>query len=155
MTASTEPANAPASEASSPAASPEYEFAPGENLVIGDCGNRARIFGILCSVTGAVQILAALVAVAGIVPSNVALFLAPSGAFNLVIGIFLTRAGTALTDVVNTQGRDVTLLLRALTAFSKAFMVQIVAALVFLLCVALTMAFLALTTGVILGKLAG
>jgi hypothetical protein len=152
---STEPANAPASEASAPAASPEYEFAPGENLVIGDCGNRARIFGILCSVTGAVQILAALVAVAGLVPRNVALFLAPSGLFNFVLGIFLTRAGTALTNVVNTQGRDVTLLLRALTAFSKAFMVQIVAAFVFLLCVAVTMGFLALTSGALLTRIAG
>jgi len=148
-------APAPAETEQSATVSPtEYEFAPGENLVIGDCGNRARIFGILCSITGAVQLIAVASSVLGIVPSNVAFFLAPSGAFNLLLGIFLAHAGTALTDVVNTQGRDVTLLLHALTAFSRAFFVQIVAALVFLIWVGIAIAGFALASGV-LAKLLG
>jgi hypothetical protein len=131
----------------------EYEFNAGANLVIGGCGNRARIFGILCSITGALQLIAALLGVTGLVSGSVALFLAPSGVFNLVFGVLLAHAGTTLTDVVNTQGRDVTLMLRALGAFSKAFLVQIVAAIVLVVWVGVTLAGVALTSGGILSKI--
>jgi hypothetical protein len=87
------------------------------------------------------------------VSGSVALFLAPSGVFNLVFGVLLAHAGTTLTDVVNTQGRDVTLMLRALGAFSKAFLVQIVAAIVLVVWVGVTLAGVALTSGGILSKI--
>jgi hypothetical protein len=127
----------------------EYEFSAGENLVIASCGNRARIFGILCGITGALQLIAAVLTVVDLVPGNVALFLLPSGVFNLILGILLTRAGTALTDVVNTQGRDVTLMLSALTAFARAFGVQIVAAVLLVLWIAVTLAVMALSSGLL------
>ena len=106
---------------------PEYEFGHAENLVIGSTANRARIFGILCAISGAFEVLAAIANLVGLSNGNVAAFLAPAGVFNIVLGILLTRASTSLSKVVTTQGSDVSLMMDALENMSKAFLIQIVA----------------------------
>lgn len=111
----------------------QYEFSQRENLIIGQCAHRARIFGILCAVSGAMQLFAALGAAFGSVELSTLLFLVPSGGFNVLLGILLTRASTALSKVVSTTGQDVTLLMEALGQLSRAFVVQIAAAILFML----------------------
>ncbi len=140
-----------APSADAPGSAPaEYEFGHQENLVIGACGNRARIFGILCAISGAIQLIAGIANVAGVVDGNLAAVLLPSGVFNLVLGILFTRVSTLLSKVVTTAGRDVTLMMEALNNMSKAFMVQIVAT-VLLMLVLLTIfiTFVALSRGML------
>ncbi len=111
----------------SEAIQPEYEFGHAENLVIGSAANRARVFGILCAISGVLEVLAAIANLTGLMQGNVAAFLAPAGVFNIVLGVLLTRASTSLSKVVTTAGRDVTLMMDALENLSKAFLIQIVA----------------------------
>lgn len=127
--------DAPAAEAAPGSAPGEYEFGHEENMVIGACGNRARIFGILCAVSGAMQLIAGILNLAGLVDGNLAAILLPAGVFNLVLGILFTRVSTALSKVVTTAGRDVTLMMEALGNMSRAFMVQIIATVLFMLVV--------------------
>jgi hypothetical protein len=150
------PADAPPST-TAPASSPapneaEYEFDSRQNLVIAGAGNRARIFGILCGITGAVMLLASLLGLVGVLESSLALFLIPAGVFNLILGVLFTRAGTALTHVVTTEGKDVTLMMDALGNLSKAFLTHIVATIVLLFWVVSTIVTYILVSGV-LGKL--
>jgi hypothetical protein len=137
-------AAAPESQRATP---PEYEFDEGSNRVIGSCGNRARIFGILCAISGAVQLLAAVAGLVALTASSGSWFLIPSGLFNLALGMLFTRAGTSLTKVVTTRGNDVSLMLHALEHLSKAFMVQIAASVVLVLWVVATTLALAVASG--------
>jgi hypothetical protein len=111
----------------SEAVSPEYEFGHAENLVIGSTANRARIFGILCAISGVLELLAAIANLTGLVEGNIAAFLAPTGVFNIVLGVLLTRMSTSMSKVVTTTGSDVTLMMDALENLGKAFLIQIVA----------------------------
>ncbi len=127
------------SEVSNPARSGEYEFTHEENQVIGSCAHRARIFGILCAITGALQLVAAVVSVAGLIDATALFFLLPSGAFNVVLGVLLTRVSTSLTLVVTTAGSDVSLMMKALSNLGQAFWIQIIAAILFIILLATVM----------------
>ncbi|HMR08546.1 MAG TPA: hypothetical protein PKA88_22350 [Polyangiaceae bacterium] len=104
----------------------EYEFKQPENLVIGACAHRARIFGILCAISGFVHVVAVVLSLTGLIDASGIVYLLPTAVFNIVLGILLFRASTALTRVVTTTGSDVSLMMSALTNLSKAFVVQIV-----------------------------
>jgi hypothetical protein len=104
----------------------EYEFKQPENLIIGACAHRARIFGILCAISGFVHVVAVVLSLAGMIDASGIVYLLPTAIFNIVLGVLLFRASTALTRVVTTTGSDVSLMMSALTHFSKAFVVQIV-----------------------------
>lgn len=142
------PASAPPSSAS-PSSRAEYEFDDKQNLVIGATANRARIFGILCSITGVVQLLAAVLGLAGVLDPGMAVFMIPGGIFNLVLGMFFARVGTSLSQVVMTQGEDITLMLGALQNLGKAFLIQIVASIIVLVWVVLTMVTFIIVSGVV------
>jgi hypothetical protein len=126
---------------SSPRA-PEYEFKEAENIVIGGCGGRARVWGVLCVVAGAVQLVASLLNIVGLIQGNGAIFMLPAGVFNVVLGVYFTRAGGALKNVVSTQGNDITLMMNALRNLSRALLVQIVATAVFIMLVVGIMVFM-------------
>jgi hypothetical protein len=113
----------------------QYEFREAENVVISDCGGRARIWGILCILAGAVQLVASLLNIVRLIPGNGAIFSLPAGAFNILLGVYFMRAGGALQSVVDTRGNDITLMMDALRSFSRAFLVQIIATAVFILLV--------------------
>ncbi len=136
-----QPQNEDAGDA--PSQGVEYEFRQSENLVIGACAHRARIFGILCTISGVVHVVAVAMALAGVIEASGIVYLLPTAVFNIVLGILLFRASTALSKVVTTAGSDVTLMMSALTNLSKAFIVQIVLTAVVL--VAITGTIVALT----------
>ncbi|MEZ4220069.1 MAG: hypothetical protein R3B13_04000 [Polyangiaceae bacterium] len=138
-------ASAQASESDeAPASGGEYEFKHPENLVIGSCANRARIFGILCAISGVVHLFAVGLSLAGVVDAGGIVYLLPSAAFNIVLGVLLFRVSTTLTKVVMTAGNDVTLMMSALTHLSKAFVVQIVLTAVVLVAITASMVALVL-----------
>lgn len=134
-----QPDNPVSSEAvpsqSIPSREGQYEFGPAENIVIGDCGGRARIWGILCILAGAVQLVASVLNIVGVLPGNGAIFSLPTGLFNILLGVYFTRAGGGMKSVVDTQGNDITLMMESLRSLSRAFFVQIIATAVFILLV--------------------
>ncbi len=130
----------PDSQSSSPPA--EYEFGVTENIVISDCGGRARVWGLLCILAGAVQLVASVLNIARLIPGNGALFSLPAGVFNVLLGVYFTRAGGSMKSVVDTQGNDITLMMNALRNLSRAFFVQIVATMVFIVLVLGVIAFM-------------
>jgi hypothetical protein len=113
----------------------QYEFGPAENIVISDCAGRAKVWGVLCLLAGAIQIIASGLNIAGMLPGNGAIFSLPAGVFNLVLGAYFVRAGGSMKTVVDTQGHDITHLMEALRNLSRAFFVQIIATAVFILLV--------------------
>jgi len=113
----------------------EYEFNESENIVIGDCGGRARVWGVLCIVAGAIQIIASGLNLGGMMKGNGWVFSLPAGVFNVVLGVYFARAGGALKSVVETQGSDITLMMDALKSMSRALLIQIIATAVFILLV--------------------
>jgi hypothetical protein len=113
----------------------EYEFGEAENVVIGSCGGRAQIWGILCVVAGAVQIVASILNIVHLIQGNGWIFMLPAGVFNCVMGVYFTRAGAALKSVVATQGNDITLMMNALRNMARALLVQIIATAVFIMLV--------------------
>jgi len=121
---------------------PEYEFDEKQNIVIGDCGGRAQVWGVLCMLAGAVQIVASGLNIAGLIKGNGYIFVLPAGIFNVVLGVYFSRAGKTLKSVVETQGSDITLMLTALGSFSRALLIQIVATCVFILSVLATIGFM-------------
>ncbi len=127
-----------------PSQGAEYEFQQTENLVIGACAHSARIFGILCTISGVVHVVAVAMALAGVIEASGIIYLLPTAVFNIVLGILLFRASTALSKVVTTAGSDVTLMMSALTNLSKAFVVQIVLTVVVLVAITGTIVALAL-----------
>lgn len=126
---------APASAAAPPSVQPQYEFGPSENVVISDCAGRAKVWGALCIIAGAVQLVASLLNVIGMIPGNGAIFSVPAGIFNVILGVYFIRAGGSMKTVVDTQGDDITHLMDALRNLSRAFFVQIIATAVFILLV--------------------
>jgi hypothetical protein len=118
-----------------PSQQAQYEFGPAENIVIGDCGGRARVWGVLCILAGAVQLVASLLNIIGVLPGNGAIFSLPAGVFNILLGVYFTRAGGAMKSVVDTQGNDISLMMDSLRSLSRAFFVQIIATAVFILLV--------------------
>ena len=127
-----------------PSQGAEYEFKQAENLVIGACAHRARIFGILCTISGVIHVGAVALALAGFIEASGIVYLLPTAVFNIVLGVLLFRASTALSKVVTTAGSDVTLMMSALTNLSKAFIVQIVLTAVVLVAITGTIVALAL-----------
>ena len=141
---------APASAAAAPASTAaEYEFSHSENMVIGQCSHRARIFGILCAISGVIELIAAGATLFALSGGMATAFLLPAGAFNLVLGIYLTRASTNLSLVVTTAGNDVTLMMGALQQLSRAFFVQIIAAVVLMVTILATLAATTALSGIL------
>jgi hypothetical protein len=116
------------------------EFSPAENAVIGKTARRARIWGIVATVIGAVSTLGVVALVVGmelvlaemprgfasIVPRFALAALIPSALVHLAAGPFYLRAGAALQGVVDTQGDDLRYLMAALARMRLAFQIEVV-----------------------------
>ncbi len=99
-----------------------YEFNDYENQIIGRTAGRARTWGIISIVIGALNTLIGFL-----------FFLSPgllvnlvSGIISIIIGAVFLGVGGSLSNVVNTQGNDIEHMMQAMQKLSSAFMIQIV-----------------------------
>ncbi len=113
----------------------EYEFDTRENDVIADTGKRARSWGVVSGVVGALMALLTLVGVAFLdkVPAEVrglfsaavfAIFL-PLAVVHVAMAFLYLQAGASLQEVVDSKGRDVSLLMSALDKLTSAFRIEV------------------------------
>lgn len=103
-----------------------YEFNDMENAVIAKAAGRARMWGIISIVIGALYTL-----------SGFFFFLSPtlltnfaSGIKDIIVGIVFLGVAGSLTSVVQTQGNDVQHMMQALDKLSTSLMVQIIVTIV-------------------------
>ncbi len=111
----------------------QYEFNAAENAVIDKCANRAKLWGTISTVIGALQVLVS----CGAVASPNLLGQLPSGIVAIVMGIVFMGVGNSLKSVVNSQGNDLTHMMQALEKLGGAFMVQIVCAIIYVVLAAI------------------
>ena len=107
-----------------------YEFTPSQNKVIRSTGSRVRVWGVFSLIGAGLTVLigvALLFAgeVAGVVVGIIYGLLALIPIF---IGLNFVRAGRALGAVVGTEGSDIDHLMGAIQNLGTAFLIQIVAA---------------------------
>lgn len=103
-----------------------YEFNETENAIIDKAASRAKLWGIISIVIGALQCISSCGAV---IPNNLGLATnLPAGIVAIVVGITFMGVGNSLKMVVQTQGNDLAHMMQALDKMSGAFMVQIVCA---------------------------
>lgn len=116
------------------AAGGSYEFDAAQNEVIRRAGARTRWWGIFTLAVGVLMIAGALVAIlsggaaailGGLVYGAIALI-------PVFVGLNFIRSGKALQAVVATTGSDIGHLMRALDNLSRAFLIQIAAAAVWI-----------------------
>jgi cell division protein FtsL len=112
---STAPAGAPANSVR--ATEKQYEFKPGENKIIGELASRMNFVGLFLLAVGI------LVIAHGVV---VAVHWGPiiSGTLTCVVGIWTQRASVSFRSVVQTQGCDISHLMRALEDLRKLYSLQ-------------------------------
>jgi hypothetical protein len=104
----------------------QYEFNDMENSVIDKTAGRAKLWGIISTTVGALQVLGSCGAVAN---PGWAMYL-PAGIVAIVVGVTFMGVGNSLKNVVQTQGNDVMHMMQALEKMGSAFMIQIVCAIV-------------------------
>jgi hypothetical protein len=103
-----------------------YEFNDLENQIIDKTAQRAKLWGIISTVVGALQCLASCGAVANpTMASNL-----PTGIIAVVVGVTFMGVGNSLKMVVQTQGNDLMHMMQALQKMGSAFMVQIICAII-------------------------
>jgi hypothetical protein len=103
-----------------------YEFNEYENSIIDKAASRAKLWGIISTVIGALYVLGSCGAVAN---PGLATNL-PSGIVSIVIGITFIGAGNSLKSIVTSQVNDMMHLGQAMQKMSSAFMIQIVCAII-------------------------
>ena len=118
-----------------PAQFGNYEFNDFENSVIDKTAGRAKLWGIISTVIGALQLLGSCGMVAN---ASYATYL-PSGIIALVVGITFIGVGNSLKSVVQTQGNDMMHMMQAMQKLGSAFMIQIIATIIGIVLVALIM----------------
>jgi hypothetical protein len=118
-----------------PAQFGNYEFNEFENSIIDKTAGRAKLWGIISTVIGALQLLGSCGMVAN---ASYATYL-PSGIIALVVGITFIGVGNSLKSVVQTQGNDMMHMMQAMQKLGSAFMIQIIATIIGIVLVALIM----------------
>ncbi len=111
----TAPAGAPAGGLR--ASEKQYEFKPGENKIIGQLASKMNFVGLFLLAVGV------LVIAHGVI---VAVHYGPiiSGTLTAVVGIWTQRASVSFRSVVQTEGRDISHLMRALEDLRKLYSLQ-------------------------------
>ena len=112
-----------------------YEFNDFENQIIDKTAGRAKLWGIISTVIGALQLVGSCGMVAN---ASYATYL-PSGIIALVVGITFIGVGNSLKSVVQTQGNDMMHMMQAMQKLGSAFMIQIIATIIGIVLVALIM----------------
>ena len=103
-----------------------YEFNDTENAIIDKTASRAKLWGIISTTIGALQVVASCGAVAS--PGLATYFI--TGVIAIIVGVTFMGVGNSLKSVVNTQGSDLVHMMQALDKMSGAFLVQIVCAVI-------------------------
>jgi hypothetical protein len=109
-----QPPNVPPSDLT-PA--PQYEFTPGQNVVIGDLARKMSLVGMVLIVIGVLSILGALGRLIGGYFEGGFL----GGLLFILIGVWTRGAADDFRMIVSTEGRDVTHLMRALENLRKMY----------------------------------
>ena len=100
-----------------------YEFNDMENQIIDKTASRAKLWGIISTTIGALQVLQS----CGAVASPILAISLPTGIVMIVVGVTFMGVGSSLKMVVQTQGNDLMHMMQALQKMGSAFTVQIVA----------------------------
>lgn len=116
-----------------PAQFGNYEFNDFENSIIDKTAGRAKLWGIISTVIGALQ----LVGSCGMVANPGMASYLPSGIIALVVGITFMGVGNSLKSVVQTQGNDMMHMMQAMQKLGSAFMIQIIATIIGIVLIAL------------------
>lgn len=103
-----------------------YEFNEYENSVIDKAAGRMKLWGIISTVVGALQLIGSC---GMFVDAKYATNL-PSGIVAIVIGITFMGAGNSLKSVVTTQGNDLFYMMQALQKLGTAFLIETICAIV-------------------------
>ena len=103
-----------------------YEFNEYENSIIDKTASRAKLWGIISTTVGALQILAS----CGMFASATFATYLPAGIVAIVVGVTFIGAGNSLKSVVTTQGNDLMHLMQAMQKMSSAFIIEIICAIV-------------------------
>jgi len=100
----------------------QYEFNDMENAIIAKTAGRAKVWGIISIVIGALYLL-----------SSLFFFLSPGllanlapGIGGIVVGITFVGVGNSLSSIVQTQGNDIEHMMAAMQKLGTAFMTQII-----------------------------
>ena len=112
-----------------------YEFNDFENSIIDKTASRAKLWGIISTVIGGLQLIGSCGMVAN---ASYATYL-PSGIIALVVGITFIGVGNSLKSVVQTQGNDMMHMMQAMQKLGSAFMIQIIATIIGIVLIALIM----------------
>jgi len=99
-----------------------YEFSEMENQIIEKTASRAKTWGIISIVIGALQALVGLGSFAA--PQLAGTLI--QGIVSIIIGVTFLGAGNSLKAVVDTQGNDIPHMMTALQKIGSAFFIQIV-----------------------------
>ena len=131
-------------------AAASYEFNDAENVTIASTARFARMWGIISLATGVLTLIIGVLLVvlfaaattlatastSGPTAMKPAMIVAigasliPSSLVSIIGGIFYLRSGASLQRVVETQGNDIPLLVDAVRALSRAFMIEAIAMMV-------------------------
>jgi len=103
-----------------------YEFNEYENSIIEKTADRAKLWGIISTTIGALQVLGS----CGMFASPSLATYLPAGIVAIVVGVTFIGAGNSLKAVVTTQGNDLMHLMQAMQKMSSAFIIEIVCAIV-------------------------
>lgn len=103
-----------------------YEFNDMENSIIEKTAGRAKLWGIISIVVGALECMSSCGAFASLeYAKNL-----PIGIVGIVVGVSFLGVGNSLKMVVQTQGNDSMHMMQAMQKISGAFMIQIICAIV-------------------------
>jgi hypothetical protein len=103
-----------------------YEFNDVENQIIDKTAARAKLWGIISTTLGVLQLFGSCGAIAS--PMMASYF--PAGVIAIIIGVTFIGVSNSLKMVVQTQGNDVGHMMQALQKMGSAFLVQIVCAVI-------------------------
>jgi len=109
-----------------PGAYGNYEFNDMENQVIDKAAGRAKLWGIISTTIGGLQVLGSCGSLA---QPSLATWL-PTGIVAIIVGVTFIGVGNSLKSVVQTQGNDLMHMMQALQKMSTAFTVEIVCAII-------------------------
>ena len=103
-----------------------YEFNDYENSIIEKTASRAKLWGIISTTIGVLQVVGS----CGMFASPTLATYLPAGIVAIVVGVTFIGAGNSLKAVVATQGNDLMHLMQALQKMSTAFIIEIICAIV-------------------------
>jgi hypothetical protein len=116
-----------------------YEFNEYENSVIEKAAGRMKLWAIISTVVGAIQ----LVGSCGMFVDPKFATNLPTGIVAIVVGITFVGAGNSLKSVVTTQGNDLMHMMQALQKMGTAFLIQAICAIVSFVLVIIVFALIA------------